>query len=148
MWGGYEVYQHARDAILEQDNLVYLQPMDFQNTFAITMTENYAKEQVLQSISDLHKVQSSAVAGFSLEFKDREDGDIGLQKLYGLHLDVKTMEPALRYEAIKNSGENTFAHAEGVACILAHIGSAANLQAAAYLAYAVEHLSRPQELIE
>ena len=46
------------------------------------------------------------------------------------------------------SGENTFAHAEGVARILAHIGSAANLQAAAYLAYAVEHLSRPQELIE
>ena len=99
-----EVYQHARDAILEQDNLVYLQPMDFQNTFAIAVTEDYAKEQVLQSISDLHKVQSSAVAGFSLEFKDREDGDIGLQKLYGLHLDVKTMEPALRYEAIKNGG--------------------------------------------
>lgn len=46
------------------------------------------------------------------------------------------------------SGENTFVHAEGVARILAHIGSAANLQAAAYLVYAVEHLSRPQELIE
>lgn len=46
------------------------------------------------------------------------------------------------------SGENTFAHAEGVARILAYIGSAPNLQAAAYLVYAVEHLSRPQELIE
>ena len=31
------------------------------------------------------------------------------------------------------SGENTFAHAEGVARILAYIGSAPNLQAAAYL---------------
>ncbi|MFV0601743.1 MAG: RelA/SpoT family protein [Brachymonas sp.] len=46
------------------------------------------------------------------------------------------------------SGENTFVHAEGVARILAHIGSTANLQAAAYLVYAAEHLNRPQELIE
>lgn len=46
------------------------------------------------------------------------------------------------------SGENTFAHAEGVAHVLAHIGSAANLQAVAYLVYAAEHLNRPQELIE
>ena len=46
------------------------------------------------------------------------------------------------------SGENTFAHAEGVARILAHIGSAPNLQAAAYLVYAAEHLNKPQELIE
>lgn len=46
------------------------------------------------------------------------------------------------------SGENTFSHAEGVAHILAHIGSAASLQAAAYLVYAAEHLNRPQELIE
>ena len=46
------------------------------------------------------------------------------------------------------SGENTFVHAEGVAHVLAHIGSAANLQAVAYLVYAAEHLNRPQELIE
>lgn len=57
------------------------------------------------------------------------------------------VQPLLANMALP-SGENTFAHAEGVARILAHIGSAANLQAAAYLVYAVEHLSRPQELIE
>ena len=40
-------------------------------------------------------------AGFSLEFNDREDGNKGLQSLYGLNLNVATMEPALRYEAIQ-----------------------------------------------
>ncbi len=97
-----EVYEAARQAILEQDSLVYLQPMDFQNTFAIAVTEDYAKVNGLATISDLAKVQGTAVAGFSLEFNDREDGNLGLKNLYGLNLTVKTMEPALRYEAIKN----------------------------------------------
>ena len=97
-----EVYEAARQAILEQDSLVYLQPMDFQNTFAIAVTEDYAKANGLTTISDLTKVQGTAVAGFSLEFNDREDGNLGLKHLYGLNLNVKTMEPALRYEAIKN----------------------------------------------
>ena len=87
---------------MEQDGLVYLQPMDFQNTFAIAVTEDYAKANDLATISDLAKVQGTAVAGFSLEFNDREDGNLGLKHLYGLNLNVKTMEPALRYEAIKN----------------------------------------------
>ena len=41
-------------------------------------------------------------AGFTLEFNDREDGNKGLQKVYGLHLQVSTMEPALRYQAIQS----------------------------------------------
>ena len=42
------------------------------------------------------------VAGFTLEFNDREDGNKGLKSLYDLNFDVKTMEPALRYTAISN----------------------------------------------
>ncbi len=97
-----EVYTYAKEAILEQDGLVYLSPTDFQNTFALAVTEDYAQKRGLEKISDLVKVQQTAVAGFSLEFNDREDGNVGLTNLYGLNLNVKTMEPALRYEAIKN----------------------------------------------
>ncbi|MBS8085588.1 ABC transporter permease/substrate-binding protein [Streptococcus suis] len=97
-----EVYTYAKEAILEQDSLVYLAPTDFQNTFALAVTEDYAQDHGLEKISDLAKVQQTAVAGFSLEFNDREDGNIGLKNLYNLQLNVKTMEPALRYEAIKN----------------------------------------------
>ncbi|WFA75828.1 ABC transporter permease/substrate-binding protein [Streptococcus suis] len=97
-----EVYAYAKEAILEQDGLVYLAPMAFQNTFALAVTEDYAQKNDIEKISDLAKVQQTAVAGFSLEFNDREDGNIGLKNLYNLQLNVKTMEPALRYEAIKN----------------------------------------------
>lgn len=97
-----EVYTYAKEAILEQDGLVYLVPMAFQNTYALAVTEDYAQKNGIEKISDLAKVQQTAVAGFSLEFNDREDGNIGLKNLYNLQLNVKTMEPALRYEAIKN----------------------------------------------
>ncbi|AWL25549.1 ABC transporter permease/substrate-binding protein [Streptococcus suis] len=97
-----EVYTYAKEAILEQDGLMYLAPMAFQNTFALAVTEDYAQKNGIEKISDLAKVQQTAVAGFSLEFNDREDGNIGLKNLYNLQLNVKTMEPALRYEAIKS----------------------------------------------
>ncbi|MGQ7756777.1 ABC transporter permease/substrate-binding protein [Streptococcus suis] len=97
-----EVYTYAKEAILEQDGLMYLAPMAFQNTYALAVTEDYAQKNGLEKISDLAKVQQTAVAGFSLEFNDREDGNIGLKNLYNLQLNVKTMEPALRYEAIKS----------------------------------------------
>ncbi|HEM3632995.1 TPA: ABC transporter permease/substrate-binding protein [Streptococcus suis] len=97
-----EVYAYAKEAILEQDGLMYLAPMAFQNTFALAVTEDYAQKNGIEKISDLAKVQQTAVAGFSLEFNDREDGNIGLKNLYNLQLNVKTMEPALRYEAIKS----------------------------------------------
>ncbi|HEL2640637.1 TPA: ABC transporter permease/substrate-binding protein [Streptococcus suis] len=97
-----EVYTYAKEAILEQDGLVYLVPMAFQNTYALAVTEDYAQKNGIEKISDLAKVQQRAVAGFSLEFNDREDGNIGLKNLYNLQLNVKTMEPALRYEAIKS----------------------------------------------
>ncbi|WP_159991025.1 ABC transporter permease/substrate-binding protein [Pelistega ratti] len=97
-----EVYTYAQKAILAQDNLVYLKPMKFQNTYALAVQEDYAKTNHLTTISNLKYIQKSAIAGFSLEFNDRKDGNIGLKERYGLHLNVKTMDPALRYEAIKN----------------------------------------------
>ena len=50
----------------------------------------------------LEKVEGQLKAGFTLEFNDREDGNKGLQSMYGLNLNVATMEPALRYQAIQS----------------------------------------------
>ena len=95
------VYQAARDGIKKQDNLVLLKPMAYQNTYAVVVPKKIAQEYGLKTISDLKKVEGQLKAGFTLEFNDREDGNKGLQKVYGLHLQVATMEPALRYRAIK-----------------------------------------------
>ena len=96
------VYQAARDGIKKQDNLALLKPMAYQNTYAVAVPKKIAQEYDLKTISDLKKVEGQLKAGFTLEFNDREDGNKGLQKVYGLHLQVSTMEPALRYQAIQS----------------------------------------------
>lgn len=55
-------------------------------------------------------------------------------------------EPLLSGQ-ISSSGESMLAHADAVADILAGIGGSSTLQAAAYLSYASEQLSRPAEVI-
>ena len=96
------VYKAARDGIKKQDNLALLKPMAYQNTYAVAVPKKIAQEYGLKTISDLKKVEGHLKAGFTLEFNDREDGNKGLQKVYGLHLQVSTMEPALRYQAIQS----------------------------------------------
>ena len=96
------VYKAARDGIKRQDDLALLKPMAYQNTYAVAVPKKIAQEYGLKTISDLKKVEGQLKAGFTLEFNDREDGDKGLQKVYGLHLQVSTMEPALRYQAIQS----------------------------------------------
>lgn len=96
------VYQAARDGIKRQDDLALLKPMAYQNTYAVAVPKKIAQEYGLKTISDLKKVEGQLKAGFTLEFNDREDGNKGLQKVYGLHLQVSTMEPALRYQAIQS----------------------------------------------
>ena len=81
------VYKAARDGIKRQDDLALLKPMAYQNTYAVAVPK---------------KVEGQLRAGFTLEFNDREDGNKGLQKIYGLNLQVSTMEPALRYQAIQS----------------------------------------------
>ena len=95
------VYEAARDGIYQQDKLIYLKPMAYQNTYAIAVKEAYAMEHGLETISDLKKVEATARTGFSLEFNDRPDGKKGLESLYGLELKIQTMEPALRYQALE-----------------------------------------------
>ena len=96
-----KVYEVARDGIAKQDQLAFLKPMAYQNTYAIAVPKKIAQEYGLKTISDLKKVEGQLKAGFTLEFNDREDGNKGLQSVYGLNLNVATMEPALRYDAIK-----------------------------------------------
>ncbi len=97
-----QVYEAARDGITKQDDLVLLKPMAYQNTYALAVPRAIAEDYQLKTISDLKGLEGRLKAGFTLEFNDREDGNKGLQSLYGLNLDVATMEPALRYQAIES----------------------------------------------
>ncbi|MBK6293824.1 MAG: bifunctional (p)ppGpp synthetase/guanosine-3',5'-bis(diphosphate) 3'-pyrophosphohydrolase [Rhodoferax sp.] len=55
-------------------------------------------------------------------------------------------EPLISSEVL-DTGENTLAHADAVAAILKTIGGSEAMQAVAYLVYACDHLTKPQEVI-
>lgn len=95
-------YQAARQSLNKQFNLDYLAPMAYQNGYALTVRASDAKQYQLKSIADLAKYPQFK-AGFDPDFYQQKDGYPGLKAKY--HLDfnsVKTMEPALRYEALNN----------------------------------------------
>ena len=101
-----EVYEQARDALAE-DGYALLEPMQFNNTYAIAIPRDYADAQQIKTIADLRNVQSEIKAGFTLEFTDREDGYPGLQQAYGLDFpSVVSMEQKLRYRAIARGDVN------------------------------------------
>lgn len=100
-----EVYQQAKEGLEEQFDLILLEPMAFNNTYALAVTQAFAAEHDLAAISDLARVEDEVRAGFTREFADRQDGYLGIQALYGIQFEqVVTMEPSLRYPAIE-SGE-------------------------------------------
>ena len=101
-----KAYQVAEKEIYNQYKLVLLKPMDYQNTYALALKNDFAKKNKLEKISDLSKVIDSIVAGFTLEFNDRKDGNIGIKDLYKIELNVKTLEPSLRYQAIESGDVN------------------------------------------
>jgi glycine betaine/choline ABC-type transport system substrate-binding protein len=76
--------------------------LGFNNTFAMIVRRDYARQHALRAISDLRKVQSEIRPGFGYEFVERPDGWPGLVKRY--HLDVvtppKTMDLGLTYKAL------------------------------------------------
>ena len=102
-----EVYEQAKEGILSRFNLVLLEPMKFNNTYALAIPESLANEYNLKTISDLKPVQGLIKAGFTPEFPEREDGYLGIQRLYGIQFpEVKIMQPELRYAAVESGDIN------------------------------------------
>lgn len=96
-----EVYQQAADGMEESYDMAFLEPMQFNNTYAVATTQELAERYNLETIGDLQSVQDQLTAGFTLEFNDRQDGYQGMKELYNLNLgEVKTMDPGVRQTAI------------------------------------------------
>jgi len=98
-----DVYNQAKEGMMNKFEMVMLSPMKYNNTYALAVTKEMADTYHLQTISDIKPIQESIKAGFTLEFNDREDGYLGIQKRYGITLsNITTMEPKLRYQAIES----------------------------------------------
>lgn len=102
-----DVYKKAKTGLDEEYDMRYLEPMEYNNTYALAVPSEFAEENNLETISDLAPIADKVNAGFTIEFNDREDGYQGIQDLYGITLgNVQTMEPQLRYTAIERGDIN------------------------------------------
>jgi osmoprotectant transport system permease protein len=79
-----------------------LDPLGFDNTFAILVRRADAERLGLQTIDDLRRVARDWTPGFGYEFLQREDGLPGLTKAYGLAFGhaPAAMELSLIYKAL------------------------------------------------
>ncbi|GAA0752966.1 glycine betaine ABC transporter substrate-binding protein [Clostridium sartagoforme] len=100
-----EVYNVMKDRFKADFGIDVLNPMGFNNTYAMAVSKETADKYNLKTVSDLAKVSGELIAGPTIEFANREDGLLGLNKAYNMNF--KTVNPVdggLRYTAL-NSNE-------------------------------------------
>jgi osmoprotectant transport system permease protein len=96
-----QAFERAR-ALYAKDGLTALDPLGFNNTFAVIVRASDARTLGLTSIDDLHRVVDRWTPGFGHEFLQRADGYPGLVKTYGLQFRQapRGMDLSLIYKAL------------------------------------------------
>ena len=99
-----EVYNIVNAGFKKDYNVEWLKPLGFNNTYELALKQDLAKKYNLNTISDLAKVSKNFDLGCTMEFANRMDGYLGLQKLYNLNFkNVKGIDGGLRYTALQNN---------------------------------------------
>jgi len=95
-------YETVQEAYSRQFNLVWTEPLGFNNTFAIMVRGEDARSLGLTTISETAGYAPQWRAGFGYEFLERADGFRGLAKVYGLRFleSPKEMDLGLMYRAL------------------------------------------------
>ena len=85
-------------------DLVWGEPLGFENTFAILVRAATAESLSLRSVSDAVEHAPGWTPGFGYEFTEREDGLPGLVRTYGLRFAAqpRLMDLGLLYRALAN----------------------------------------------
>jgi osmoprotectant transport system permease protein len=92
----------GRDSLnehLAKVDLTLLDEFGFNNTYAIVVRDEVAEQANLRTIGDLAGAADLEMV-FSHEFLERDDGWLGMSKVYGLEATVRGIEHGLAYQAI------------------------------------------------
>lgn len=96
------VYEKTKKAYQEKYKLTVMQPLGFENTFAMIIRSEDAKKWQVKNLSEIGKYTPQMQAGFGYEFLERADGYPGFSKTYNLKFaNIKQMELGLMYQALK-----------------------------------------------
>jgi osmoprotectant transport system substrate-binding protein len=84
-------------------HLSWLRPLGFNNTFAMVVRTDMARQQHMTNMTDGAHRGAAWKLGVGYEFVERPDGLTGLEKVYGLRLngDPITMDLGLLYPALR-----------------------------------------------
>jgi osmoprotectant transport system permease protein len=96
------VYEGFKQMYKDKFNVRVLNPLGFQNTFAMVVRQEEAAKNNLVNISDIVPYSPKWKGAFGSEFLSREDGYPGLIKTYGIKLGQapQEMDMGLLYQAL------------------------------------------------
>jgi len=96
-----EVYRRVKESY-GKEGMEWLQPLGFNNTFAILIRGEAAKRFGVRTISDIASYTPNWLAAFGYEFIERADGFEGLSETYDLRFaePPRVMELGLTYRAL------------------------------------------------
>ncbi|GCD10942.1 ABC transporter permease/substrate-binding protein [Clostridium tagluense] len=99
-----KTYEVVSDYSSKHYAITWLKPLGFNDTYALAVSQDTAQKYNLETVSDLAKVGNKLVLGCTIEFSNREDGYLGLNKLYNLKFKgVRAIDGGLRYTALNNN---------------------------------------------
>ena len=102
-WDPNVVYNEVEKGLREKEGITVVTKLGFKNNYAISVPRSWAEERNLTKVSELAPYAPSMVLGTDIEYPTAPDGLPTFEKAYGFKFkDVKSMEPTLVYEAIKN----------------------------------------------
>jgi osmoprotectant transport system permease protein len=96
-----EAYRQVSREFRRQFGVRWLPPLGFQNTYAIAVRPETARQYHLATLSDLARVSGTLRAGLTADFIGRADGLPGIRQAYGIKFrDVRALLPAVKYQAL------------------------------------------------
>nr|WP_235950669.1 glycine betaine ABC transporter substrate-binding protein [Heyndrickxia shackletonii] len=98
-----KVYNYVKKRFKEKYNLIWLDPIGFNNTYSLTIRKEDAKKWNVKTISDLAEKAPELILASEPEFLERDDGYPGLKKAYGIEFGkTQAMDSGIIYSAAKN----------------------------------------------
>ncbi|MDK2830723.1 MAG: osmoprotectant transport system substrate-binding protein [Methanolobus sp.] len=106
-WDRQVVYNMTEEGLMEQDGVMIVSNLGFEDAYAIAVKEDWAAENNVTKISDLEPYAAEMTIGTDPEFATREDGLPRITEVYGFEfMDYKQAVATVMYEAIKNDEVN------------------------------------------
>ncbi|MFA9398163.1 MAG: glycine betaine ABC transporter substrate-binding protein [Clostridiaceae bacterium] len=102
-----EAYNVVKDYYDTEYGINWFAPLGFNNTYTLAIRQDTADEYNLETYSDLAGVSDKLTMGCTLEFTDRDDGLLGLEKAYNMDFKaVKPIDGGLRYTAMESKSSD------------------------------------------